>query len=569
MVPDQRYITPKVDRMAAQSLPANNTIPLPSHIPTHLPGPGQQSTMPLPPLQTAGSKPQVPVEVVYAWIKDDFNGSKTAEILGSSTFVEGQPNILHVVAHQEEPQPVLEHILGFMKANSIDLGLRDAKNRSALEIAIAANRTNTIDRLLRAGASPHYTNQHGETPLHTAIRKHMDCSTIQLLLDAGADCNARVAMATEQNGLRTFHYVSTLDLATHVDSDLDSLAAHNRFLTIETLLKADIDYNADSNEGRQVYANFFTILDRSPLNFSEPPASFTDCLRAFLRRGADPFCQRPPCNLGYCTALSQCIFFHTNNSAILQCMVQEIDPKSHGQRLVSQLLEPCPMWTKTSVGAPPSTILAKLIRRGIGFTTYTNLLSIAFIKSPNSDKASLTKTLLKAPRADIHFRDPQLGRPLQALTTVPEPLRLELAEILLERDLHDAQPRIFIYDMGKDYMKYTRDEYKAAMKRYLDIGIFHQAGYEGYTSEELETSLRCVIHVLTKRIIEESNSNQLSTPENEQRFRDAHDIRKHYNLYHIATSDYAATRQTHGPRNEIDGWPVNASGTWQTQAGPS
>lgn len=92
-----------------------------------------------------------------------------------------------------------------LAARMADIDVADKSGRTGLMAAAARNRTDIMCFLLEMGADANKANMNGTTPLmfaKTAAFAYGDCGGMKILLDAGANRDAR-----DRNGLTALEYV--------------------------------------------------------------------------------------------------------------------------------------------------------------------------------------------------------------------------------------------------------------------------------------------------------------------------------------------------------------------------
>ena len=424
-----------------------------------------------------------------------------------------------------------------MQSKSPNIDMKDATtNSTALEVAIRAGQIANVETLISAGASVNSENERGETPLHVAILFRANWMICDLLLKHHADPNFRLDAPHCS--------IAPLTMAVHIDQKLGMAEAENQVQIVKLLLDCDAKYEPDWSESRHVYSNFLTLLNRSSFGVSRPSTPFLECLALFLRMGSDPWSLLPDavCPAGHCHFFAQFVLFHAREASLPDVLLQNSNIDRYGQDLVTLLLDPCPHRTKPPNGPALSSLVQQVVDRGIVFDYTRNPISTALAKSPNKDKAALIRALLTPPSLSIHTRDNHLGRPLEALAKVLELLRWDLAELILSRDLDLAVSvnptrnfqhkvaQIFVFEPRSWYHRYADNGFKQVIASYL--GVF-QWEKQDVDTEEIRSAVRCVIHVLTKRILDDLGSDPTASSDKE-RLRDAMMMRQKYDLPEIS-----------------------------------
>ncbi|KDQ07851.1 hypothetical protein BOTBODRAFT_82704, partial [Botryobasidium botryosum FD-172 SS1] len=85
-----------------------------------------------------------------------------------------------------------------------DANIQDYHGYTPLHIAARCGSTPNVKALLQSGANPHIHDDGGRTALHAATQKEDCVDTVSVLLDAGADVNAK----DHSSGRTPLHYAS-------------------------------------------------------------------------------------------------------------------------------------------------------------------------------------------------------------------------------------------------------------------------------------------------------------------------------------------------------------------------
>lgn len=447
-------------------------------------------------------------------------------------FVEGTKSLLHYAASQDCTL-TFTNVLHLAAMMSVNIDLPDGTNSTALEVAIRAGKYDNIGLLLEAGASVSRTNTAGETPLQFATSCGATPGVYNVLTRYGANPNPTIGHPSQ----------SSASLGLTVDFRL----VHKAWLYLYTF------YPADNSVYRRweyslSYKRFLDMLEQCTFFFSRPLDAKTKkcirlCLQFFLHKDSDPLAQlRSPECIDGCDSLAKRIFFHNSNPEFVDVLIDNCNTKLYGAGLVATLLEPCPGIVPSRDKSRLISSLAHLCLRGIDFDALHNPVCFALEKSPHTEKVDLIEALLANSSLSIHTCRFPYGPPLAYLVRVEEPLRWQLAETILTRDVvleklmygrcnHGDRKTLFIYDLRTQYESYTGNEYERYVSRYLYE--FHRF----FTPpNETELAIQCVIHVVTRFMIFDMASDPLIASA-EAKLKAIRDMRQKYKLPAISIDE--------------------------------
>ena len=149
--------------------------------------------------------------------------------------------------------------INVLHAAGADIDAEEHKGATPLHVVVAWNNPETLDALLEAGADVNARDKNGVTPLHNAAEVLGSTRNIEVLLRAGAYIEAR-----DKNDSTPLHWA----------------AATGKAETINALLEAGADIEAKSNPNG-------LIDDLTPLHYAARLGS-AENVTALLDAGADP-----------------------------------------------------------------------------------------------------------------------------------------------------------------------------------------------------------------------------------------------------------------------------------------
>ena len=174
-----------------------------------------------------------------------------------------------------------------LASNSFSVDAPDSVGRTPLMWAVIRGDGVSVDRLLKAGASPNVQNLYGQTPLHRAAMSS-SIACIKLLLDAGADVNLASKSQVTALSFAAFFLDNRemIEVLVAAGSDpnpgvnqesatpLWNAVSQNHTRTIEALIDcgSNIDFQDSDGDTALHHAIFFKSYDAMTL---------------LLRRGAD------------------------------------------------------------------------------------------------------------------------------------------------------------------------------------------------------------------------------------------------------------------------------------------
>lgn len=461
-------------------------------------------------------------------------GDVTTQAQSPDGTFKGTDHIIHSAARQDD-QKALQRAIGYILTEGLDVDVRNTDGLTALEIAIRVGYKANVEVLLKRGASVRCRNERWERPLHFAIRCKTSSSICQLLLKNGANPNSPM----QDKGVE----ISPLQFAV-LDKGTLSPANLRSYLQIVGLLVLSSDrFDAASAEGEHIYRSVLYTIRRSPYCLDDCFGAVSDSLKLFLKKGCDPLVLQAiePCRADRCRSLAASVFFHTAEPKLSMALIGSCKSDTFGRGLLYTLLEPCPSRCSPEDGPRPDELIRHLLARDIGVDLARNPLCRVMATSPAKCKSDFARVLLTSGYASIHTRDSHFGSPLAVLTELDEPLRYELAEIVLEPDYdlwtrertvstQQLTPQIFAYNPFNQYGRYLAPDFKQLLRSYWAPTT--------PTNTQLTSAMRCVIHVLTKHLVEDALFGT-SDFEKRSRWLDGMKLRQEHQLPEIPLANVA------------------------------
>ncbi|KAK3699132.1 Nuclear factor NF-kappa-B p105 subunit [Vermiconidia calcicola] len=374
---------------------------------------------------------------------------------------------------------------------------RNAKGKTPLELAIAANNTLMVDALLDAGALVSASRFECEQALCLAIKSKASLKTCSALMAAERHTDSISATGYDQERHTALDVVITsLQSCSDDRPKVRLYALHDQLLQRSTSL----DPNNDVDKLR--FTVYLDSLAGIPPSDTPTTQAAERCLKTFLRKEFSPFERYDRSGPGSvpvsCSSLVMYSLLHASSSEAMGGIVEYCDAAKFGQELFYLLVNACKNSYWPADAPPVTTFLQALLNRDVHFDSNKNPLSLILRDFPNStQKGEILRSLMKWGKCNLLDRSAAYGHPLHQLTQVPEPLRWDLAEILLSHDagldlearghLDQVNDCVFIFHPIRRCQDYTSPAFRAYLSRYTDTP---------YTLQQ------CVVHVLSKTMIE-------------------------------------------------------------------
>ena len=340
--------------------------------------------------------------------------------------------------------PSLRDVVDLMIANQISLDVRSQTGTTLLDCAIIAGNYDHVAFLLDAGACVEGPPGTFNSPIFMAMRSPTATKT--------AICELLLARGARASELRSSHSSLQVLLDYIASAATDADRVHD-YRLLEACLEPNPKYPktferlGDHAELDTLSGSAFRVFLRSwQGSLAECRGDYDaglSCLKAFLRRGFDPFtreCGGFFCPDGTCTSFVALALFHawstTCGNAIL-----EASRTPYRVRLVELLLSPCASRRRRQTGTSMEQNLARMLTGTNLNLQKEDLISTLLERFPDEDedKASMLTVLLHCGRVDLHKRTKRGTRPIESLLQVKEPLRWRLAEIMLSERTSDSQ----------------------------------------------------------------------------------------------------------------------------------
>lgn len=407
---------------------------------------------------------------------------------------EGGQHLLHVAIHAGASQSTCGVLLDY----GANPHVQDAQHRSTLELAVLKGLPKLVKLLLDADVSPATANVHGEQPLHVAIRSNASLDICMTLLSDDNDRNFPLtANEQQQHSMALDLVVESLRLCR------DGEERPKWYRLLEHLLLCSRHLNPSDKADKNRFRAFLHSLSGLSTAATKATPAAERCLKIFLLKGFSPFeaynISGPDSVPPECSLLVTYSLLHAseNESAIGQ--IAGYDLAKFGQELFYLLIIASKSQYWPSEAPPVTTFLQALLTRGVNFDQGKNPLSLVLQDFPNSvpgQKTEILESLMKHGRCKLTERSSVFGHPLDQLTLVPEPLRWDLAEIMLSQDEGltaeptDAWQRkdyVYVYHPAHEYNQYTTSSFRAIL---------------GHTTRSPYILQQCIVHVLSKAMIE-------------------------------------------------------------------
>jgi hypothetical protein len=471
-------------------------------------------------------------------------------------------SIIYATARRPNEHPILNFAANFAKRQLKSLDVRDCHGFTPLEIAIRMNNARAVSLLLQSGASATRANCDGQSPLQLATHAFSGQynEVIGLILRHGGCVNDPEGSSEVKAARRP------LDMAI---ACLSLPANRSKTQAIYTLICHILQrMQPDSQRDAMSFRSFLVIqtqhqkmLDQARGFRSEVLA----CYKLFLRYGQNtlevewPHADCSPLELDKCKSLASYALFHAPDPALGE-LILKCCPMQHTKDLIRLVLAPCPGRLPSRSIDYLSNLLRTLLARPNVFAADENPLALVMGTSRAPEVAPFLEATLASGYTNVHMPDSRLGRPILALTDLPEPYSWKAAELLLRHcgGLTHSSARMpadtLLIDLHRSTLAlYATGGYLDHIYHYIE-GICERDGFpiddaaelqrdacgchkRSLTAESQTRALqKMVIHVVTRDALENRlDRNPLPYPL--ERLRDALSLRKRFDLPELALNN--------------------------------
>lgn len=283
-----------------------------------------------------------PLEDLYIHFRTAVSSNSEEQggpVLRVEDFVEGNTSVLHFAIKEPTSggnSKVIERSLHDMHNRSIGVDTRDRKGRTALELAVRKDSSTLAALLLEHGASVDLPDGQGNTPLHTALQAFASPAMFHVLLSKGANPNTCVPTTEERR-------TSPLGLIAKIIRSIRR-SEHVRYLKYLNIVGELLAFGAgwSSAELESIigaFGHYYHVSKGSNELFE----SIRPVLRAYLEAGHDPAAVSCPAHLDGCFlgTLANFAAVHSPSPLLALFILGEVKVAAHVRSLVDDLLRHC------------------------------------------------------------------------------------------------------------------------------------------------------------------------------------------------------------------------------------
>ena len=167
--------------------------------------------------------------------------------------------------------------------------------QTGLMYASRLDQEDTVSEFVRAGAEVNHISVRGTTALHEAVNSDSDSRTIGLLLEAGADVNARISCECDRSALIVAaaknNMLAVSLLTKQLNLDVNLRDAHGMTALMAATQYASISVIQNLLDHSAIEVNLATPSGRTALSFAAESRN-EDIVTTLLSKGADPNIKR-------------------------------------------------------------------------------------------------------------------------------------------------------------------------------------------------------------------------------------------------------------------------------------